>query len=98
MILSSFFPLRRVSAGGGVGSAPVAAGKNGTTPARNCVARAEKFKKQSGGTHIERTTTVTRFGVFLVHFLAFLGPVCRVGVVGWLRGVPAVFCSFKARK
>ena len=79
--------MRRVSAGGGVGSAPVAAGKNGTTPARDCVACAEKFKQHSGGQHIERPTTFARSGVFLVHFLAFLGPVWRVGVVGWLKYV-----------
>ena len=84
MGLSFFFPLRRVSAGGGVGSAPVAAGKNGTTPARNCVARAAKFKQHSGGKQLERTTTFKRFGVF---FCAFCGPVCRVGLVGWFKDV-----------
>ena len=69
MILSSFFPLRRVSAGGGVGSAPVPAGKNGTTPARDCVACADKLKQHSGGQQFECSTTFRRFGVFLVHFL-----------------------------
>ena len=95
-----------------MGSAPVAAGKNGTTPARDCVACADKFNKHSGGKQLRSITTFGRFGVFLVHlwppFVALVSLVClkmfkdvqschSVAEV-FSRGVSAVFCSFEARK
>ena len=79
--------MRRVSAGGGVGSAPVAAGKNGTIPARDCVACADKFKQHSGGQQLRPTTTFGRFDVIWCAFGAFFGPVCRVGLVGLFKDV-----------